>query len=226
MDKKEGFMNKLYLLLILGISVLLLGCAQQPAEPIIQYVCSDGTVVTDQALCPVVEPVKVVEPVELTVEQELDVCIGMPIIQQASLEDMCIIGIAGKYEDVSLCREVSRDSRPACYGIIAGVKSDPDICLKAAPEEDQCYEQYAQNKMDGSICGRIKNINTKDNCYNRLSNQLGDASLCGEMQNLNQKDNCYLEMARRFNDPSHCENITNSDQKQKCLESTQSKEFK
>ncbi|MFH1391034.1 MAG: hypothetical protein ABIH20_01850 [Candidatus Diapherotrites archaeon] len=223
MNKKEVFMNKLYIFLILGISVFLLGCAQPPPVTITQYVCSNGTVVTDQALCPVAEVAEVVEAVELTLEQELEVCIGMPVIQQASLEDMCIIGIAGKYEDVSLCKKVSRDSRPGCYGIIAGVKGDPDLCFEAAPEEDQCYQQYAQNKMDGSVCGKIKNINTKDNCYNNLANQLGEATLCGEMQNLNQKDNCYLDMARRFNDPSYCDNITNSDQKQNCLQSTQGK---
>lgn len=219
------FMNKLYLLLILGMSVLLLGCTQPPAEPAaptIQYVCANGTVVTDQTLCPVAGAAEA-DLLPLTREQELEVCVGMPAMPQGSLEDMCIVGIAGKYEDTSLCKKISSDQRFSCYAIVAGVKNDPDGCLEAEYQEDKCYDAYAQNKRDASVCGKIKDINSKDNCYSRLAGQIGDATLCDKIQNVNQKDNCYREMAQRFNDPSYCENITNSDQKQNCLNSVQSK---
>ncbi len=235
MDKKGLFRNKLYILLIVGISVFLLGCLQPPATqtqyvcsngtvvtdqtlcpaPATQYVCSDGTIVTDQTLC----PTEAAEPdlLPLTLEQELEVCIGMPLLPQASLEDMCIIGIAAKHEDLSVCTKISRDQRPACYGVIGMVKSDPDICLEAAPEEDKCYEQYALNKRDGSICGKITNVGTKNNCYNNLANQLGDPTLCEGIQSLNQKDNCYLNMAHRFNDSSYCDSIIDGGQKEQCF---------
>ena len=222
MDKKEVFKNKLYLLPILGISLLLLGCVQPAAT---QYVCSDGTVVTDPALCPASGAAEAALPA-LTLEQELEVCVGMPSMQQGSLEDMCVVGVAAKHGDTSLCRRISSDQRHGCYAIIATVKNDPSVCLEAGLKEDQCYEQYASIKRDSSVCARIKAVRYKDNCYNNLANQLGDASLCGEMQNLNQKDNCYMNMAHQFNDSSYCENITDSGQKQNCLNETQGKEFK
>jgi len=223
--KRSTPMNKLYLLLMLGISLLLLGCVQPPAT---QYVCPDGTTVTNQALCTSTGAAATGAAAtgaattgELTIEQELEVCVGMPAMQQGSLEDMCVVGIAAKHGDTSLCRRIGSDQRHGCYAIIATVKSDPGICLEAGLKEDQCYEQYASIKRDSSACARIKAVHYKDNCYNNLANQLGDASLCGEMQNLNQKDNCYRNMAHQFNDPSHCNSITDSVQKQNCLNEMQ-----
>jgi len=217
-------MNKLYLALLLGVSVILFGCTQQQTTPegsAVQYVCADGSIVLDRTLCPVTKPEPKAE--ELSVETQLSVCTGMPSAQGGSLEDLCIVGLAAKLKDTSLCKKVTKDIRLSCYALVAEVKSDPDTCKEAELTEDQCYDQYARDKRDAAVCEKIKDISYKDSCYSNLASQLGDPALCDKILSVSNKDSCYLNMAQRFGDSSYCNKIVNSIQKQNCIDNMQGK---
>ena len=212
-------MGKFGLLICLIILFGLLGCTQTPPAPVTKYVCPDGkTTVEDITTC----PPSAAAPKELSEEEKaLEVCSGMPSTQMYPFEDICIIGVAGKYENSSICKEVSRDQRQNCYKLIAEVKDDPSLCEEAESMADQCYGDYASDKKDSSICAKISDINYRDSCYDRLANQMGDAALCDKITNANQKDNCVFSMAMRFGDSSYCNNIRNNDQKQNCISNIQ-----
>lgn len=207
-------MNKVYILAAFALCLVLLGCVQQTA-PETKYVCADGkTVVTDITACPAGAAAAPVSPYAA----ELAVCSGMPLYQSASLEDMCIMGIAAKHKDTSLCLEVIRDQRLNCYALVAELKNDPDTCSEAGTEADKCFEQYARDKKDGSVCNKISDVTGKDSCYNNLASQLRDPELCGKIKNVSQKDSCYFSMAMNLGDSSYCDKITNESQKQNCTQ--------
>lgn len=202
--------------------MLLIGCTQTAQETGTKYVCADGkTIVADIKLCPAVSATQ--PTIELTLEEELSVCSKMPSVQGGSLEDFCIIGIAAKHKDTSICEEVVRDQRLTCYTIVAETKSDPDTCKEAESQADQCYSQYATDKKDGEICGKITDVSFKDSCYNNLAGQLSDATLCEQIKNISTKDSCYFNMAMRLADTSYCSKITSESQKQNCLQNIQPK---
>lgn len=207
-------MNKIYFISVLALSLLLLGCIQQ-TTPETKYVCADGkTTVTDITTCPAAPAAGPVSPYAA----ELAVCSGMPLYQSASLEDLCIMGIAAKHKDIALCLEVIRDQRLTCYALVAESKADPDTCSEAGNEADRCFQQYATDKKDGSVCGKISDASAEDSCYNNLASQLRDPELCSEIKNLSQKDSCYFSMAMNLGDTSYCDKITNADQKQNCTQ--------
>lgn len=206
-------MNKLYILAAFALSLLLLGCVQQTA-PETKYVCADGkTIVTDITACPASAAVTA-----SPYAAELAVCSGMPLYQGTSLEDLCIMGIAAKHKDTSLCLEVIRDQRLNCYAIVAGLKADPDTCSEAGAEADRCFEKYATDKKDGSVCNKITDVSGRDSCYNNLASQLSDPELCNKIKNISQKDGCYFNTAMRLGDSSYCDKIANESQKQNCTQ--------
>lgn len=188
-----------------------------------KYVCPDGKTVADSALCATgtAGAGTTGTSVETAFESELEVCTGMPSTQTISFEDVCIIGLAGKHKDTSLCTRVVRDQRLTCYALVAEVKDDPEVCSEAEFQEDQCYEQYARDKREGSACSKIKTVSTKDSCYYSMASQLGDPTFCDSITYSEQKDRCYLDMAQRTRDSSYCNKITNSNQKQNCLQNMQ-----
>ena len=209
----------------MGLIVLFSGCAQlqqgaSPNQPIIQYVCSDGTVVVDKTLCPIAgsgatQPLK-----QLTIEEELNVCAGMPETKSGSFEDICIMGLAAKHTDASLCRKVSQDQRVTCYSMIAEVTEDPDACLDAGLQKDQCYNNYAMNSSNPEVCDKITDIGMKDNCYSNFASMLGDPAFCGKIKTADMKNNCYFQIAQRLGDNSFCQEITNAGMKENCLQQT------
>ncbi|MFH1239750.1 MAG: hypothetical protein V1672_00880 [Candidatus Diapherotrites archaeon] len=212
-------MNISYLMLALGLTLLLAGCTQTTSDSAIKYVCADGTTtVTDPTLC----PATTATTKELTQEEkDLEVCSGMPSTQAFPFEDSCIMGIAGKYENASICKEVSRDQRTNCYVLVAELKNDADICSEAGTDADRCYEQYARDKKDALICDKISEINYRENCYSNLASELLDPELCNEIKSISMKDSCYFNMAMRLGDSSYCDKITNESQKQNCLQNIQ-----
>ncbi len=219
-------MKNMYLILLLGLAVLMSGCTQQqPSGQVIKYVCTDGSVVADKSLCPVQAGVTETAKQPITLETELSVCSEMPSVQTAyqavSLEDICMMGIAGKHKNASLCRKVSSDQRKGCYTFVAEVANNADLCLDAGAQKDQCYDQYARDLRDVSVCDKISDISYKDSCYSGLASTLGDPTLCDKIRNVNQKDSCYWSMASRFSDSSYCQKIANSNQKQNCLQNMQ-----
>ncbi|MCX6802237.1 MAG: hypothetical protein NT067_03930 [Candidatus Diapherotrites archaeon] len=227
-------MNKSWLALSLGFVILLLGCSQQAqyvcsdgrtvadkalcaaAVSTIQYVCADGTTVTDKALCPAVSSATPAPVRELTLEEELLVCSGMPELQGQSMEDICIMGLAGKHKDSSLCKRVGKDRRVDCFSLVAQVAEDPALCEQAGTQADQCYEAYARNEKDSTVCAKIKESYMRDNCYTNIANMVGDPALCDKVMVSSQKDNCYLQMAQRFGDSSYCDKISSQSIKDNC----------
>lgn len=209
-------MSRLHLLLALCLGVLFLGCIQ-PSEGV-KYVCSDGSVVSDKSLCPITQT-SVVQAINI--ETELSVCSDMPTFQSVSLEDYCIIGLAGKHENISLCRKASSDRRKDCYAMIAEIANNADLCAEAGALKDQCYDQYARDMRDVSVCDKMTDVNYKDSCYSNMASSAGDPALCEKIRNVNQKDSCYFNMAMRFSDSSYCNKIVNSQQKQNCLQNLQ-----
>ena len=218
---------------ISAILVILSGCVQQP-QTITQYVCSDGTTVTDKTLCPAAKAAdgtKVAEDKEAatstleetstTLESQLAVCYGMPSTQQGSLEDICIIGLAGKLKDTSLCKKLTKDQRMTCYVLVGSVKKDPDVCLEAEFQEDECYYKYATEKKDASVCEKVKEASYKSNCYQSVANYTGDPALCDKITMINSKDYCYRDMANKFQDITYCNKVTTANLKQECLQNLQ-----
>lgn len=213
-------MEKPALMVILGLGIILLfsGCAQ--TEPSTKFVCADGiTIVTDINACPAGATPKVLTQEE----KDMEVCSGMPSLQGASFEDVCITGLAGKYKNTALCKEVARDQRTACYTVVAEVKSNPDVCSEAESQADQCLEQYARDKKDSSVCAKMADISNKDRCYSDFANQLSDSALCEKIRTVDTKDSCYFNLAMRLRDSAYCEKITNANQKQNCEQNVQGK---
>lgn len=227
-------MKTAYSLVVLSLSILLFGCTipQQavPGGEQAKYVCADGkTIVTDVASCPAVAATasQAQPALELSLEEELTVCAGMPVIESSqsyqsySFEDVCITGLAGKHQNTSLCRKVSSDQRKTCYALVAEVTNDPDVCAEAGAGKNQCLEQYARDKTDASACEKMTDVNYKDACYSSLANSLADPTLCEQIRNVNQKDGCYSNMASRLGDSTYCNKITNANQKQNCQQNIQ-----
>lgn len=213
--------GKSHILAVFCLGLFLFGCtAQQPAAgnetQVIKYVCANGQVVTETALCPNITTGGAAQARELTKEEQLSVCTGMPESQQGSLEDMCVIGLAAKIKDASLCQELSRDSRPGCYALVASAKNDVNVCAEAGTYKDRCYEEYARISQDASACDKISDINSKGNCYYNLFNVLGDPALCDKIASVGTKDSCYWSAAMRTGDSTYCNKITNANQKENC----------
>ncbi len=230
-------MTRLFVILGLAIFLLISGCTLQQAGQT-QYVCADGRTVTDKNQCTTAPagaaggpaagtagagatPPETGAPAagaqqELTLDQELGVCAGMPSVQGGSFEDYCIIGLAGKHSDPSLCTEVGRDQRVSCYSLLAQLKSSPDLCSEAGTQADQCYMSYATEKQDATACGKMKDISSKDSCYSQLASRLGEPSLCDKIKSTNSKDNCYRDMAQRLGDTTYCDKIVTAYIKEQC----------
>jgi hypothetical protein len=217
----------LCILAVLVLGLFLFGCVAQPGAGAnvtvgvveqIKYVCADGTtIVTNITSCPTVTVTTTART--LSTEEELSVCAGMPEMQGASLEDLCITGVAAKNKNTSVCLEASRDSRAGCYASVAIAKDDVNTCAEAAITfKDSCYESYATNARDVTGCAKISEVNRKDNCYNNLVNTLGDATICEKISGTSQKDSCYWSIASRTRDTTYCDKIISSDQKQNCLQ--------
>jgi hypothetical protein len=204
-------------------AVLFAGCAQEAPEGAVKYVCADGTTtVTDPKLCPSTVGTQV-QVRELTIDEALSVCYGMPSTQNYSLEDICIVGVAAKYKNTAVCKKLGKDQRTACYAAVAEAKADPNTCLEADTYADQCFEQYARDKKDGAICDKITDVSYRDNCYRNLAGQLSDATLCEKIKNVSNKDSCYFDMAMRLSDTTYCNKITSESQKQNCQQNLQSR---
>ncbi len=231
-------MNKTYfafVALVLFVGAVLFGCGGQAAEPEVKFVCADGSVVSNTTLCPAAPPetgaptgapgapTAPTTPTAgvMTAEMELSVCADMPEAQGMSLEAYCIMGLAGKHENTSLCKKLGMDQRKNCYALVAEVSRNADLCVEAGTGKDQCYQQYANDMKDATVCDKIGDINYKDSCYGSLANNLGDPALCDKIRNVNQKDSCYGSMASRLGDSSYCNQITNENQKQNCLQNMQ-----
>lgn len=182
---------------------------------ITQYICADGkTTVTDISKCPV-------QTATLTLDAELEVCSGMPEMQGSSIEEICISGLAAKHENASLCKKLSYDGKRTCYILVATATNNADVCADAGTEKNYCYQQYATNAQDVSVCEKITDVNYKDNCYYSLASTLGDGTLCDKIKSLGQKDSCYFSIAMNMRDSSYCDKITDSNQKQNCQQNLQ-----
>lgn len=221
-------MNKIFIAMVLGLIILLSGCTQPPAA-ITKYICPDGTEVADKALCTAAAPVAGTGAAgtgaqtqapsqQLTADQQLSVCIGMPLTQNYPFETLCISGLAAKLKDSSLCLKVNQDQRVGCYALVAESKNSPEACSEANFLSDSCLNQYAMDKKDGSVCDGIKDVSLKDSCYNNMASQTGEASLCDKIKTSGSKDGCYSSMAMRFRDSAYCNKISNESQKQSCLQ--------
>jgi len=211
-------MNKFAVLIILGLGLLVLGCAAQtgaPAGEQIKYVCPDRTTVASPELC------SSTTARALSDEEQLSVCTGMPEYQGTSLEEACIMGLAAKNKDSALCLKVGRETRPRCYAMVANAKGDIGVCQEAGTYKDRCYNEYATNYQDASACDKIGDVSMKDSCYSNMVNTLGDPTLCNKVVSVGQKDSCYWNIAMRLRDVSYCNKITSADQKQNCLQNIQ-----
>ncbi|MCX6777340.1 MAG: hypothetical protein NT157_00460 [Candidatus Micrarchaeota archaeon] len=203
----------------------MLGCAQLQSQT--QYICADGkTIVASPSLCPAAAPEAPATPTAaapaITLDTELEMCSGMPEMQQTSLEEMCIMGLAGKHENASLCKRLSYNTKMQCYLVIATVTNDADVCAEAGSDKNNCYQQYASNTGDASVCDKITDVNNKDSCYSNIASQGGDATLCDKIKSVGQKNSCYWSIAMRLQDVTYCNEITDSNQKQNCLQNLQS----
>lgn len=156
----------------------------------------------------------------ITRDVELEVCAGMPQVGEVPLEAFCMIGLAAKYQDVSLCKKFSSDIRRSCYTIIAQVSKNVAICDEIGSDKDACYAEYARNMNDATICDKITDINQKDNCYSNFANKLVDASFCEKMRVVTSKDGCYFNIAMRLQDKTYCDKIAGI-QKEDCLRNLQ-----
>lgn len=202
--------------IMLAACMLLFGCPQQVPSggATVMYVCADGSTVSDKAQCPVTAGAAPAR--ELTIDEELGVCSGMPAMQQGSFEDICIIGVAAKRKDGTLCRKASQDKRTMCYALVAEAKNDPNACADAEFLKEQCYQTYASDKKESSVCGKIADVSVKDGCYQSLANQLRDAALCDKISDVMQRDSCYVNFTNQTSDPALCEKIQTSYQKDSC----------
>ena len=147
---------------------------------------------------------------------ELEVCAGMPQVGDAPFEAYCLMGLAAKYKDVSLCSKFSSDLRQGCYAIVAVASKDAAICEQAGSYRDACYAEYATNTKDAAVCDKITDVYQKDNCYSNAANILADASFCEKIKVATSKDNCYLGIAMRLQDKAYCDKISGV-QKEDCL---------
>ncbi|MFH1224587.1 MAG: hypothetical protein V1676_02165 [Candidatus Diapherotrites archaeon] len=209
-------MHKQAIAIILVGFVFLFGCPQQVPSggAAVMYVCADGSTVSDKAQCPMTAGAAPAR--QLTTDEELGVCSGMPVLQQGSFEDFCIIGVSAKHKDGSLCRKVSQDRRTMCYALVAEAKGDPNACADAEFLKEQCYQTYASDKKESSVCGKIADVSAKDSCYSSLANQLKDAALCDKMSDIAQRDSCYSSFSYQSSDPALCDKIQTSYQKDSC----------
>lgn len=224
-------MVKKLVIIIAIIGLFLFGCIQTGAVQPVQYVCSDGkTIVTNLSLCSDaatpssgtgVSTGSASRPA-LTLDTELEVCSGMPSTQQGSLEEACILGVAAKHQNLSLCKRLSYGNKMNCYLTIATLTNNPETCKEAGTDKDSCYQQYASTTKDATVCDKITDVNYKGSCYSNLAGTLGDASLCGKIVVTPQKDSCYFNIAMYLQSSTYCSQIMNENQKQNCLKNLQS----
>ena len=213
----KGKSNLVLILLIVGI-VFINGCIsfKQPT--------TSQQPVTPQPPAPQVAPqpsqqAPTGKPV-ITRDVELEVCAGMPQVGEIPLEAFCMIGLAAKYKDVSMCNKFISDVRKSCYAIIAQVSKNPAMCDEAGSYKDACYEEYARTTKDPAACDKITDIYQKDNCYSNAASTLADGSYCEKIKVVTNKDNCYLNIAMRLQDKTYCDKIAGA-QKEDCLRNLQ-----
>ncbi|MFA6064330.1 MAG: hypothetical protein WCW44_01530 [archaeon] len=102
------------------------------------------------------------------------------ILECEQIEDLmvhnynCIISLAIKQSNTVLCEKM-RNETWCIY---------PEPC-KSVATDFECYDMYAQTKLDPSICQKITNehSDTRDMCYGNIAYNLNDTNLCGQIVN-------------------------------------------
>src|SRR3989344_3232575 len=180
-----------------------------------------------------------------------DIQICMQILDTDTMA-RCYVAVAESKKDIALCDQLPKSwvaDKEDCYGSIAVVLQDLDICNKAQKSEkrNRCYSMVAESKEDTNICNLIKgdyvadedkdqcylniailkkdiglcdNLGVlKDQCYSQIGPETLGESACMKISGLGIKDKCYLNIAILKKDIAICDKTSDSDNKDMCISS-------
>ncbi|MFA6077076.1 MAG: hypothetical protein WC735_03295 [Candidatus Paceibacterota bacterium] len=127
-------------------------------------------------------------------KEDLNACNGLPEFDN----QVCIMGIAVKIKDLSLCKTLkSDDYRFSC--------------------ETQIQKKSAIESGDEQACENIVGLSSKDLCYVGIAIKKGDAGICEKVVAQVYITSCYMQIAKNKNDSQICNLIKSEPDKEYCF---------
>jgi len=105
---------------------------------------------------------------------------------------------------------------------IAITTNNDFFCSAASGRKDTCYLEFARNKKDPMVCGKMVEY---WKCYSDIAKLTKDEAICGKIGSTSGESNknmwasaCYYSVAQIKKDETICENIGNSNLRYICYD--------
>lgn len=147
----------------------------------------------------------------------------------APVQDYCVELAAKRLGSVNGCdlATAGSDYRNRCYLYFAVKERQGSICTRAEPEfsvgigtsKYWCYEQYASQAADVSVCPKILESQSRIGCYYTAAKKNRMPSLCNPLNNAAWMKDCYSGSILYVEGgpvPTDCENVQDQAWKDKC----------
>lgn len=160
------------------------------------------------------------------VKKDVGECKNAPV---SPVQDYCVELASIRLENVNGCdlATAGSDYRNRCYLYFAVEGRRGSTCNLAEPEfsvgigtsKYWCYEQYAIQAADVSVCPKILESQSRIGCYYTAAKKNRMPSLCNPLGNAAWMKDCYAGSILYVEGgpvPSDCENVQDSTWKDKC----------
>lgn len=160
------------------------------------------------------------------VKKDVGECKNAPLVP---VQDYCVELASERLGNVNGCDLASAgsDYRNRCYLYFAVKERQGSTCNRAEPEfsvgsgtsKYWCYEQYASQAADVSVCPKILESQSRIGCYYTAAKKNRMPSLCNPLNNAAWMKDCYAGSILYVEGgpvASDCENVQDSTWKDKC----------
>ncbi len=147
-----------------------------------------------------------------------------------SLYFQCVLGIAEKTLNISLCKKLPQQIRDNCIIILASKLKNSRLCDDGLSDSLKlwCYESSGFAKENTTIalaafelCSIIKNktnlTKSYESCIADIAVKRRNLSVCFQIQNASKRDDCIYNTALSINSIKACSFIINSYTKDWCM---------
>ncbi len=131
----------------------------------------------------------------------------------------CIIRIANKTENHSICGQIAGIDNMICVKHNAILQENPGLCSEITDKSisNDCLSQMGVFYEKYTYCNIIKDLDARDNCILNLAKKISNLGFCEMiLNNTLTKDECIRQVAYNKGYYKDCNNINNEDIRQKC----------
>ena len=97
--------------------------------------------------------------------------------------------------------------KSSCYSQLSLSLGSSSLCSKTAVPDD-CYLQFAQSRLDSTVCPKIQNSAKRDDCINLTLSSSPSILICPKLSTLSLRNSCFESVASANADINACSKIT------------------